>query len=299
MEPVGLRVQGFTLRDQVLVLARLVQARSDEDGFRAVGVNALFDELRLPRPAKTHNVLVALERDGLIRKAEKVMGLWRVTPKGVAAADALVSGIDLAALAAEAVTSGTVLGGAPHPVILPEYGAPPALVPILREFLREHPFDHNVLGMTRFPSDGEGEPPDPVKDALAIGADICRAHGLEFHLASARQLHDDLWTNVTAHMWASRYGIAFFEDLATPRRGLNYNLTIEVGAMLMTGRRTALLKDKSVPKLPTDLVGRIFKDVDLSTPTTVADALHAWAREDLGLGSCAECRQRGVRVRPT
>jgi hypothetical protein len=289
VEPVGLRVQGFSLRDQVVVLARLVQARSDEGGFRAVGVNALFDELRLPSPPKTYNVLAALERDGLVRKAEKVTGLWRVTPKGVAAADTLVTGIDLAALAAEAVTTGTILGGAPHPVILPEYGAPPVLVSILREFLREHPFDYNVLGMTRFPTEGEGEPPDPVKDALTIAGGVCRAHGLEFHLASDRQLHDDLWTNVAAHMWASRYGVAFFEDLATPKRGLNYNLTIEVGAMLMTGRRTALLKDSSIPRLPTDLVGRIFKEVDLSAPKTVEDALHAWARDDLGLGSCDDC----------
>lgn len=291
MEPVGLRIQGFALRDQVLVLARLVQARSDEDGFRAVSVDTLFDELRLPRPARTRNVLVVLERDGLIRKAEKVMGLWRVTPKGVAAASALVSGIDLAALAAEAVTTGTTLGGAPHPVILPEYGAPPVLVPILREFLRDHPFDYNVLGMTRFPSEGEGEPPDPVNEAVAIAGDVCRAHGLEFHLASDRQLHDDLWTNVAAHMWASRYGIAFIEDLATPKRGLNYNLTIEVGAMMMIGRRTALLKDSSVPRLPTDLVGRIFKDVDLSAPLTVEVALHAWARDDLALGPCDDCRR--------
>jgi hypothetical protein len=290
VEPVGLRVQGFALRDQVLILARLVQARSDDDGFRAVGVNALFDELRLPRPAKTHNVLAALEREGLIRKAEKVMGLWRVSPKGVAAADALVSGIDLAALVAEAVTTGTILGGAPHPVILPEYGAPPALFPILREFLRDHPFDYNVLGMTRFPSEADNEPPDPVKEAVTLAGDVCRAHRLEFHLASDRQLHDDLWTNVTAHMWASRYGIAFFEDLATPKRGLNYNLTIEVGAMLMTGRRTALLKDKSIPKLPTDLVGRIFKDVDFSAPDTVEAAIHIWARDDLGLGACDDCR---------
>jgi hypothetical protein len=243
----------------------------------------------LPSPAKTYNVLVALERDGLIRKAEKITGLWRVTPRGMAAADALVCGIDLAALAAEAVSTGTVLGGTPHPVILPEYGAPPALIPILRDFLQEHPFDQNVLGMTRFPTGGEGEPPDPVREGLTVAADVCRAHNLDFHLASDRQLDDDLWTNVAAHMWASRYGIAFLEDIATPKKGLNYNLTIEVGAMLMTGRRTALLKDSSVPKLPTDLVGRIFKEIDLTAPETVDVALHRWVRDDLGLGACSAC----------
>jgi len=68
-------------------------------------------------------------------------------------------------------------------------------------------------------------------------------------------------------MWASRYGVAFFED----RRGrrVNYNLTIEIGSMLMTGRRCALLKDTSVEKLPTDLVGKIYKEVDLDHVKTV------------------------------
>lgn len=45
----------------------------------------------------------------------------------------------------------------------------------------------------------------------------------------------DLWDNVTAHMWACRYGVAFFEDRVD--RGLNHNLLIEVGAMIMSDRR--------------------------------------------------------------
>ena len=122
---------------------------------------------------------------------------------------------------------------------------------------------------------------------MEVARDACATHGLEFHLASDRAISDDLWTNVSGHMWASKYGIAFFED----RRGrkLNYNLTIEVGGMLIAGRRCALLKDTSIKKLPTDLVGRIYKEVDLDEVTGVADALHSWIREDLGLGACSEC----------
>jgi len=102
-------------------------------------------------------------------------------------------------------------------------------------------------------------------------------------------MHDDLWMNVAAHMWASRYGIAFFEDLADPPRGLNYNLTTEVGSMLITGRRCCLLKDPSIRTLPTDLVGRIRKDVDLAREKEVEGALHQWIRDDLGLGACSDC----------
>jgi hypothetical protein len=143
--------------------------------------------------------------------------------------------------------------------------------------------------LTRFPpSTEEGfAKGDPLATALDRAANVCSAHGLTLHLASHRVLVDDLWGNVLAHMWACRYGIAFFEDDAA--RGINYNLTIEVGGMLLAGRRTALLKDKTVAAMPTDLVGQIYKSIDLSRPTSVATALHRWIRDDLALGSCEHC----------
>jgi hypothetical protein len=109
---------------------------------------------------------------------------------------------------------------------------------------------------------------------------------VEFHLAS-RQIVDDLWANVAAHLWGSQYAIAFFEKRT--RRGLNYNLTIEVGSTLVLGRRLAILKDVSVETLPVDLVGRIYKSVDLADADTVATALHVWCRDDLNLGRCPGC----------
>lgn len=101
---------------------------------------------------------------------------------------------------------------------------------------------------------------------------------------------DDLWANVAAHMWASQYGIAFFEDRR--KKGLNYNLTIEVGSMLITGRRCALLKDRSIVKMPTDLVGKIYKSVDFGKSETISDALHEWIRDDLNLGPCSACADK-------
>lgn len=147
----------------------------------------------------------------------------------------------------------------------------------------------NVFGMTRFPDhDEEPEGSDPVAAALAATDAALGGHGLRFLLASQRALVDDLWGNVSAHMWASSYGVAFFENRRG--RGLNYNLVIEVGAMLMAGRRCLLLKDTSIERMPTDLVGLIYKSVDLDETDTVARAVHEWAKEDLALGACVECR---------
>lgn len=214
-----------------------------------------------------------------------------MTPRGLARSAELLSDLDVAALIAEASSDGgSFLGGIVHSIVPPALAAPALLAP-LRSFLDHHPFERNVLGMTRFPDDDIHDP-DPLTPAINTAREVCAAHGLEFHLASDRAMDDDLWTNVAAHMWASKYGIAFFEDRRG--RGVNYNLTIEVGAMLMTGRRAALLKDKSIDRMPTDLVGRIYKGVDFDDLATVATSLHSWIRDDLELSSCPSCPTRNV-----
>lgn len=285
---VGARLQGWSFPDQALVLSLLAQGRGEDRTFSPADLMGLFEELALPAPAKPSNVLASLARRGEVTRGRS-RASWQLTPVGRDRAAALLSEMDVAALMAEAASShAPTLGQAQHAVISPAF-APPGLTGALGRFLTEHPFDTNVFGMTRFPDEADDEHGvDPVDPALEVARHVCALHGLQFHLASDRAMDDDLWTNVAAHMWASRYGIAFFENRRD--RGVNYNLTIEVGSMLMAGRRTALLKDRTIERLPTDLVGRIYKPVDLDHPETVAEALHAWIRNDLGLSACAECR---------
>jgi hypothetical protein len=195
--------------------------------------------------------------------------------------------IDLAVLTAEAASERpSLFGQTTHPLIPPSL-APPELLTPLRVFIEAHPFDSNVFGMTRFPDEQDESDLDPLAGALDVARRACANHGLEFHLASDRMIVDDLWANVAAHMWACRYGIAFFED--RKGRGINYNLTIEVGGMMVAGRRLALLKDGSIERLPTDLVGKIYKSVDLDDLDATASAIHLWLRDDLLLGACPEC----------
>jgi hypothetical protein len=287
MDPVALRLQELDLRRQVLVLARLAEERSESGRVAPGEIDALFDDIGLPRPKRVSDVLASLEREGLVSRMKGRGAVWRLTPKGGAKNESLFTEIDLAALLSDAVAAGApYLGSALHPVIPPSL-APPELIHGLHRFLAEHPFDRNVFGMTRFPEEADIER-DPVTPTLDVARRVCASHRLEFHLASDRSISDDLWTNVAGHMWASRYGVAFFEDRLG--RGVNYNLTIEVGAMIMTGRRCALLKDSSIERLPTDLVGRIYKEINLEDLKRVEGAVHAWIRDDLGLGPCETCR---------
>jgi hypothetical protein len=41
------------------------------------------------------------------------------------------------------------------------------------------------------------------------------------------------------------------------------------------------LRDKSIKSMPTDLVGKIYKSVDLDKPSTVKKALATWIKDDL------------------
>jgi hypothetical protein len=71
-------------------------------------------------------------------------------------------------------------------------------------------------------------------------------------------VEDTVFANVAAYMWACQYGLALFENRVN--EGLNHNVVIEVGAMVMAGRRTALLKDTTAPNLPTDFVGHNLQE---------------------------------------
>jgi len=113
-------------------------------------------------------------------------------------------------------------------------------------------------------------------------------HGLVLHVASDRLADDDLLGNVGAYMWACQFGIGLLED--RPGEGsLNDNVLIELGSMLMSGRRCAILRDRTAPRPPTDLSGQIYKTVDFDDLPAVAAAAHTWIAEDLGLGRCASC----------
>jgi hypothetical protein len=123
--------------------------------------------------------------------------------------------------------------------------------------------------------------PDPVEAAIEIAHDCLAEYGLKLLLASKKLIDEDLLANVGAYMWGSMYGLGIIED--TTGSGVNYNAVIELGGMIVTGRRCAILKDQGVKNLPTDLAGQVYKTVDLSTLTSVEAEVRKWASSDLGL----------------
>jgi hypothetical protein len=272
---------------QVLVIAGVLAARQGNRRFTTAHVSKLFFDLRLPSPVNVSDVL------GVLRKRDLVLrdpgnGTWTLTPLGEAEVLKLLKELDYEQVGAELVGSpGAQLALVTHPLIGPEF-APPKWSAGIARLLERFPFDNNIFCMTRFPSeDPQHKASDLISDVVAEIKATAMQHGMAVHLASDRQLEDDLLANVAAYLWACKYGIGLVENRVD--RGLNYNAVIEVGAMLVTGRRCAILRDTTAPDLPTDLSGQIYKSVNFSDLPTVRDATHRWLAEDLGLGRCEHC----------
>jgi len=284
----ALKVQRLPrLLDQVLVLAQLAGLRNGAAWFAPNEILSMFETLRLPRPGNVNDVVGRLGKSGLlVRRASG--RLWSVTPEGQQRILKLVEKIDVTALElAEAGSPGAMFGADLQPIIPPGFAPPRWTGPIAR-LLERSSLERNVFLITRYPRASlPSGAPDPLQTVLPALRTAMHDHGLELHMASDRQADDELLGNVLAHMWACQYGIVVVENRTGD--GLNSNVTIELGGMLMTGRRCMILKDQTVPKMPTDLVGQIYKSVDLDQLDEVIAAAHVWVSEDLGLERCSKC----------
>ena len=271
--------------DQERVLALAANLNS-APRFRLNELSTAFDQLHVPKPKNLSAVVSRLAQRKMVVKAGD--GGWGVTPVGREKGLSLIAAnISPDVIAAAKQAPGAEIGHAYQNVISPA-NAPAKFVPAIGRFLQTYDFDSSVFCMTRFPSGpGDNDYLDPVTDAIETIRQGLSSHGLVLHLASDRQIDDDLMGNVLAHMWSCRFGIGLLENLAD--RGLNYNVVTELGGMMMTGRRCALLKDPSAGVLPSDLASHIYKSIDLSDQPQVHRAVHLWVANDLSLGTCKEC----------
>jgi hypothetical protein len=108
-----------------------------------------------------------------------------------------------------------------------------------------------------------------------------KRHGLVGVLARDREFHDDLYPNIQTYVHGCGFGIAVFERLETNE--FNPNVALEVGYMFGLRKQVLLLKDKTLPALHTDLVGKLYKEFDPQNPEdTIPAMIDSWL-SDKGL----------------
>jgi len=140
-------------------------------------------------------------------------------------------------------------------------------------FLRDHPHpEANVLLMMRFRT---GVQYAAVTTALR---ENFANYGLHVLRADDKDYTGDLWENVCLYVLGSRFGVAVFEEI--DEREFNPNIALELGFMLALNKRCLILKDQRMPRLPTDIIGKLYKEFDTyAIPETVAIAISSWARD--------------------
>jgi protein-tyrosine-phosphatase len=82
-------------------------------------------------------------------------------------------------------------------------------------------------------------------------------------------------------MDACKLGIAVFDQLQTG--GFNPNISLEIGYMLAGGSVPLLLKERCLPSLPSDIVGKLYREFDIKNlEVTIKKAMRGWLR-DIGI----------------
>jgi hypothetical protein len=109
-----------------------------------------------------------------------------------------------------------------------------------------------------------------------------REFSLTARLAKDGALVDSLWGNIELYMKYSRFGIAVFEDIE--ERDFNPNIPFELGYMFAIGKRCLILKERRMPRLPTDMLGLIYRDFDVfDLQNSLKQQIKNWCTDDLGL----------------
>jgi hypothetical protein len=149
--------------------------------------------------------------------------------------------------------------------------------PALRIFLQDHPDpDSNVFIMMRFV-----DTPQFQEIHQTIVATLAE-RGLHGVRADDRAYHGDVWSNVEVYLIGCHLGIAVFEDLE--HRDHNPNVALELGYMKAKQRRSLILKERTLPAVPTDVVGALYKPFDkFKINETVRSEVARWIEVDLGI----------------
>lgn len=143
----------------------------------------------------------------------------------------------------------------------------------LKTFLADHPdVDKNVFLMMRF------RPGQQYDEIVQVLRESLKTYGLNVIRADDKDYTGDLWENVCLYMLGSRLGIAVFEEI--DQRDFNPNIALELGFMMAQNKRCLILKDQRMPRMPTDIVGKLYREFDTyKIAESINKSVDLWARD--------------------
>ncbi len=151
----------------------------------------------------------------------------------------------------------------------------------LTKLYAESDYRRNIFIITPFRNDAR------YRETISAIRNALEKVGLRGWTADERQLEQQLWDNIQVYLNGCKAGIAVFTHDATEQRQseqhstFNPNVSIEVGHMLSQKKPVLLLKDKNLPRLPSDIVGSLYKDFDLDNSTdSIRQAVSNWVKDN-------------------
>lgn len=157
----------------------------------------------------------------------------------------------------------------------PIENAPAEIRASLLRLLQDHP-DYNTncfiimsFSNTRF----HNEIAQAIKLALSKA-------GINALRADERSYSDDLLGNVRTYIYGCRFAIAVFERLQG--EAFNPNVAFEVGHLYGLGKPVCLLKERTLPNLHSDIIGRLYVEFDVQDiERTVPQAVEKWLKDNM------------------
>jgi hypothetical protein len=143
----------------------------------------------------------------------------------------------------------------------------------LARFQRDHPDPSKVAFIMMQYDDSRAR--SGIVRAIRDGFE---AHGITALRADDKFYHEDLFPNVMTYMHGCSIGIALFERIQA--NDFNPNVSLEVGYMLALRKDLCFLKDKTLARLNSDLIGKLYNDFDTYDPQTgIPPQIEKWLKD--------------------
>jgi hypothetical protein len=113
---------------------------------------------------------------------------------------------------------------------------------------------------------------------VSVIKETLKKHSIIGLRADDKEYSDDLFSNIRTYMHCCNFGVSIFERLTEDF--FNPNVSLEVGYMMGLGKSVCLLKDQTLTKLQTDLVGKLYKPFDtLDVENSLPIQLEKWLKD--------------------
>jgi hypothetical protein len=159
-----------------------------------------------------------------------------------------------------------------HPEFIESFveKAPPAIQESLKKFKDDFPNPENVAFiMMQF-----GETEEFTKISISIRKTL-KENGLIGLRADDKEYNADIYYNILTYLHGCNFGIAVFEKISDEY--FNPNVSLEVGYLLALNKQVCLLKEKTLPNLTSDLVGKLYREFNIEDcEISISNVLRNW-----------------------